>query len=203
MESSMAAEKLDTETRQEQIAEAALSIVASHGMKGLSVAAVARRVGIVPSAIYRHFHGKDDVLDAVFDLFRTKIMGNVTAVRGETQDPLERLQRLLMRHVRLIRENEALPRIIFSEEVHYQSVARRARLHGIIRDFLQEVAQIVREGQRAGNVKANLDPKTVSLVFIGLFQPAAVLWHLTGGGFDVTRHARKAWKIFRRAIEAR
>ncbi len=54
----MAREKLDTEIRQEQIAQAALSLIASRGIKGLSVAAVARRVGLVPSGIYRHFKGK-------------------------------------------------------------------------------------------------------------------------------------------------
>ena len=44
----MADEKLDTLVRQEQIAEAALSLVAAHGVRRLSMAAVARRVGLVP-----------------------------------------------------------------------------------------------------------------------------------------------------------
>ena len=45
----IAAKKLGTEIRQEQIAEAALELVASQGVRRLSVAAVARRVGLVPS----------------------------------------------------------------------------------------------------------------------------------------------------------
>jgi len=43
----MSTEKLHTEIRQEQIAQAALSLVSNDGMKKLSVANVARRVGIV------------------------------------------------------------------------------------------------------------------------------------------------------------
>jgi AcrR family transcriptional regulator len=197
----MAAEKLNTAVRQEQIAEAAMRLVASHGMKGLSVAAVARRVGIVPSAIYRHFHGKDEVLDAVLELFQARVMGNVATVRSETADPFEQLRRLLVRHTGLIRENEALPRIIFSEDVHYRSAHRKARLLQIIRGFLEEVEKILREGQSAGCVRRDIDPGTASLMFIGLFQPAAVLWHLSDGDFDITRHTERAWKIFRRAIE--
>ncbi|MBI2220156.1 MAG: helix-turn-helix transcriptional regulator [Acidobacteria bacterium] len=53
--------KLDTEIRQEQIAQAALAVVARHGIRRLSIASVARRVGIVPSAPYRHFENKDDL----------------------------------------------------------------------------------------------------------------------------------------------
>ncbi|HEY6572448.1 MAG TPA: helix-turn-helix domain-containing protein, partial [Candidatus Eisenbacteria bacterium] len=60
----MRTRKLATEVRRDQIAAAALQIIAAHGVRGLSLAAVARRVGLVPSAIYRHFAGKDEILDA-------------------------------------------------------------------------------------------------------------------------------------------
>ena len=59
MEAIVAEAKLDTQIRREQIAEAAMSLVASQGLRRLSVAAVARRVGIVPSGIYRHFKSKE------------------------------------------------------------------------------------------------------------------------------------------------
>ena len=55
----MSDQKLDTEIRKEQIAEAALGLLASQGLGRLSVAAVARRVGLVPSGVYRHFMNKD------------------------------------------------------------------------------------------------------------------------------------------------
>ena len=55
----MALEKLNSEVRQEQYVQAALGLVAADGLKNLSVARVARRMGLVPSALYRHFPGKD------------------------------------------------------------------------------------------------------------------------------------------------
>lgn len=76
----MSTEKLDTEVRQDQIAQAALSLVASHGLKGLSMTRVARRVGIVPSAIYRHFKDKDAVLNAAIGYIQKGLLDNVTVV---------------------------------------------------------------------------------------------------------------------------
>lgn len=73
----MATEKLNTQVRKEQIAQAALELVAAGGLMKLSVAAVARRVGLVPSALYRHFKGKDEVLDAALGLIQDKLLGNV------------------------------------------------------------------------------------------------------------------------------
>src|SRR5512140_198989 len=100
------AAKVHTEFRQEQIAEAALRLVAGQGMKGLSVARVARRVGVVPSAIYRHYNSKDEVLDAVLDLIRGRLLANVKAVCEASTEALDRLHRLLARHVRLLCENQ-------------------------------------------------------------------------------------------------
>ncbi len=71
----MSEEKLDTQIRREQIAQAALELVASQGLKRLSMAAVARRVGLVPSGIYRHFHSKTEILHAVLDRIRQRLTG--------------------------------------------------------------------------------------------------------------------------------
>jgi AcrR family transcriptional regulator len=100
----MRAAKLHTDIRQEQIVHAALNVVASHGLKGLTVQRVARQVGLAPSAMYRHFQRKDEVLTALF---------------------------------------------------------------------------------------------------LGLIQPPAFLWHISGGAFDITAHADQAWQVFREAIMAR
>ena len=78
----MADAKLQTRIRREQIAEAALHLVAGEGVKRLSIAAVARRVGLVPSGIYRHFKSKDAMLDAVLELLDSKLQANVAAALG-------------------------------------------------------------------------------------------------------------------------
>ena len=41
----------------------------------------------------------------------------------------------------------------------------------------------------------------LSVMFLGLVQPSAILWHVSDGGFDVTRQTEKAWTLFREAIE--
>jgi AcrR family transcriptional regulator len=196
----MAEAKLDTEVRREQIAEAALGLVASQGLRALSMAALARRVGLVPSGIYRHFKNKDEILAAVFDRVEERLLANVAAARQENADPLECLKSVLMRHIRFIREGRAIPRIIFSDDVHAGNPKHRDRIVQILTRYLAQVGEIVRLGQSAGRIRQDLDVQTVALMLFGIVVPAGILWHLTDGGFDVTRHAQRAWQLFSSAI---
>lgn len=193
----MADEKLDTQIRREQITEAALVLVATQGLRRLNVAAVARRVGLVPSGIYRHFKNKDEIIDAVLSLLQSRLMTMVQAACEKTEDPLERLRTLLMSHIRFIREGRALPRMIFSDDLQHGTPERRQRILGILMGYLGQVRQIVEAGQKQRRIRPNLDPETVVMMYFGIVVPAGIRWHLTDGGFDVTRHAERAWQILR------
>ena len=198
----MAEEKLDTQIRREQIAEAALSLVASQGLRRLSVAAVARRVGLVPSGIYRHFKNKDEILDAVLDRVEQRLLANVKASCDTHADALDCLKDVLTRHIRFLREGKVIsvPRMIFSDDVHGDNPQRKRRVLGILNQYAGLVAEIVRRGQSQGRIRPELDAQTVAMMLFGIIVPAGILWHLTEGGFDVTRHAQQAWKLFVAAV---
>ncbi len=198
----MADAKLQTRIRREQIAEAALQLVASEGVKRLSIAAVARRVGLVPSGIYRHFQSKDAMLDAVLDLLDAKLQANVKAAQEETADPLGRLHGLFLRHIRFIREGQAFPRIIFSDEALAARPERRTRVRRIVGDYLAAIEHMVRDGQQRGLINRQLLPRTAAMLFLGMIVPAGVVWHLTDGGFNLTQHAGRVWKMFQQALTA-
>jgi AcrR family transcriptional regulator len=196
----MSEEKLDTQIRREQIAQAALELVASQGLRRLSVAAVARRVGIVPSGIYRHFHSKDEILHAVLDRIQERLMENIRLASEQHPDPLECLRDILMRHIRFIREGRAIPRIIFSDDFHGGHPELKEKVLGIFGQYSGRIADIVRRGQQHALIRSELDPATVAMMIFGIVLPAGILWHLTEGGFDVTRHATKAWEMICTAI---
>ncbi len=196
----MRASKTKTEIRQEQIACAALGIVERHGLRGLNVARVAKAVGVVPSGLYRHYPGKDGVLNTVLDLIATRMEANVAQARANGGNALDRLHGLLTRHVELIRGNSAIPRVVFSEELLHGRPAQRRRMYEIIRGYLRQVEQIIRDGQREGIIRADVDPETASMLFLGLIQPGVVLWAMSGGEFDIAANAGSGWKLFVEAI---
>jgi AcrR family transcriptional regulator len=53
-------------TRDRLVAEA-LAIISAHGAAALSMRALATRLGVVPAALYRHVHSKDQLYDLILD----------------------------------------------------------------------------------------------------------------------------------------
>jgi AcrR family transcriptional regulator len=199
----MAEQKLDSEIRREQIVEAALGLVAEYGLRRLSIAALARRVGLVPSGIYRHYKSKDEILAAVLDLLGRRLLGNIDAARARHARGLERLRAALMGHIRFIREGRAIPRIIFSDDVHGGHPERKQQILRILGGYRGELAELVRQGQQEGDVRGDLEPDTAAMMFLGIIVPAGILWHLTEGGFDVTKHAERCWQLFQDMVAAK
>lgn len=194
--------RLRTAVRREQIARAAVDLVAARGVRRLSVVAVARRVGVVPSALYRHYGDKESILDAALQLVTDQLQANVATALAGAADPLARLALLFERHIALIRENQGLPRIVFAEDFYAEQPHRRRRVYQAIRGYLLQVADLVRQGQQAGQIAPEVTPDAAARLFLGLVQPAAILWSMSDGHFDVTQHSHQAWPLFLRALGA-
>lgn len=196
----MKREKMATDIRQEQIAAAALELVARQGLPALSMANIARKVGVVPSAIYRHFQSKDEVIRAMLAMIETRMRANVEAALAEAEEPLDALKRLLTLHAHLIRDNVGIPRLLFSEEVYGSDARHRARSHEMVQAFLSRVRELFSRSQQRGEIRRDIKAESLAVMYLGLIQTPAILWHLSGGQFDIARHVQKAWRVFTDAL---
>ncbi len=198
----MAAQRLGTRIRKEQIAQAAARIIAEKGVKELNIATIAAEAGIVPSAVYRHFESKEEIIDAVLDQFRDRVLANMQIASGVGAGPVAQLKKFVFLQLGLIQENSSLPRILFSEDVFSGSEMRRARVHEIATKVLAMLGRIISQGQARGEIRKDAAPETLALMLLGIIQPAIFLWHLSGGEFDVRRHSRKAWRAYEKYLTA-
>lgn len=196
----MGTPKRSVEERREEVVQTMLALLQEQGQRGLTVSAVARRIGLVPSAIYRHFRNRDAMVEGVVEYIASRLRDNVTSSGSGLGSSEVRLRRLLDRHVALIRSNPGMLRIVFSEELFGGTPQRRALLNKLIQGYLDSVAEIVSEGQAAGEFSRSPTPEDAAVYFLGLIQPLAVMWHLSDGGVDITRLADRNWKLFRAAL---
>lgn len=198
----MRAQKTETEARQEQIIEAALELIGAEGVNALSIAGIAERVGIVPSALYRHFKSKDDVLEAVLELLRKRLLVIVAQTRKESSEAVQRLKSLLNRHASMLSENRAIPHVVFSDGIYTGHPERKAKVAQLITGYIDKIKEIVEEGQQEGTIREDVVPMTVAIMFLGMILPAAVLWNVSEGRFDMIAHVENAWQSFARCIVA-
>jgi AcrR family transcriptional regulator len=195
------AEKKGTAIRREEIVSAALTLMSSQGVRSMTIERIASIVGIVPSAVYRHFGNKSEIIAAVLTMIVARMQRNITEVSKENNNSLTAIRMLLMRQIQLVKEFMVIPHILFSEEVYSENPALKTKLHDLINGFLGALAVLIRRGQKEGSIRPDLEPLRVATMFLGLFQPSAFLYHLSGGTFDVVKQVDISWKLFSSVIK--
>ena len=72
-------ERLRDELRQEVLAAARSTLAGQHGLSKLTMAAVAKEVGVTPPALYRHFENRQDIIAQVCDLIVDEVLEMLAA----------------------------------------------------------------------------------------------------------------------------
>lgn len=108
-----------------------------------------------------------------------------------------------MLNLRLIREIQALPRIVFSEGMYGEHPETKHKAYEMLKSVLGKLEEIIRQGQEEGQIRNDADARTLAVAFWGLLPPVVILWHVSDGRFDVTKQVEKSWQLFRAAIRAR
>lgn len=99
--------------------EAATELMAEHGsIDGISLRAVARRAGVSPTAVYRHFDDHFDLLrESVAQCWRN-FYDVMVAARDSSSDPYEAFAAAGDAYVRFAMDHQGEYRVLFSNRIH-------------------------------------------------------------------------------------
>lgn len=189
--------KVDRKTRRSQIVQAALGIIGRKGVSALTTSSIAREVGISEANIYRHFRNKDEILTEMAMEIRRSLEGNLSKVAEGT--PLKSLREIYKLHLEYIENNEGIPRLIFSEQLH-SSTRLKKRLLSTIGSYAGLLADIFVDGQKCGDIQKRLDPDAAAMMMIGMVQVSTLKWSLSGFNFSLVKEGMKLWSNFERCV---
>lgn len=189
-----------TAVRREQIALAALTVVSAQGIHELSVGAVASRLGLVPAALYRHYPGKEAIVDAVLDLVQERLEFLVAAAQRKDRPPLDCLRALLFSHCAFIGAHPGLMPLVFGEALGHGPAETRQKVTAILESYLAGVAGMIAAGQQDHSIRNDVPPRTLAMMFMGLIQPVAIFNALYQGLPEMEQHASRCWTVFQDAL---
>jgi TetR/AcrR family transcriptional regulator len=173
-----------TQERREQIVQVALELLADQSVELLSTRAIALRMGLSQPAIFRHFRTRDELLEGVVahareglaDLAARELAGRSGGLRD-----LSALVRALFCHVQ---RHPGLPRILFHDASGAGHPQLRAMLHALVDMQRTLVAELVRAGQREGEIPDTVAPEHAGQLFVALLQGTLLQWRLAGAPQD-------------------
>ncbi len=160
-------EQSKQETR-EALIQAAMDAFAKEGLEAPSLDAICERAGYTRGAFYVHFRDRDDLVVAVMERVTGLLLDSLIAT-GDAALDLERTVRTFAEAVAAgaypvpgsVRSYQILQACARSETIRERYVAT-------LNEAVRRVTHVVELGQRAGSVRACLDPAQVANLLVAL-----------------------------------
>jgi AcrR family transcriptional regulator len=144
------------------IITASLHLGTELGEEGLTIRAIAQRLGVSATALYQHFGSKAAILQAI-SAYGFERLDRQLAPAFAQADPVERLRQMSLRYVAFARDNPWLYTVLFQErELQWDALddRERANISAPLRGTLKAIADAV----EAGRFRKDIDLATTPLL---------------------------------------
>ncbi len=156
-----------TEQRRGEIASAALKIIGEHGVQGTTMARVAEMVGVSAPALYKHYGGRSEILEGAMDLLLQRVVAWVDS--AQSPNAIDRLRELGTLHATMLASDyEGVVAPLFELAAAGPRSHLSAQLALRQGAVLQKFIDIVREGQRQGSIREDIDVEVIAWRLLGL-----------------------------------
>ena len=160
----------------ESLLTVAVTVFNERGYDGTSMEDLSRRLGISKSSIYYHVDGKEHLLALALDRALDGLFTVADEVTASPQPAIERVERLVRGSVHVLADRlpyvTLLLRARGNTGTERQALARR-------REFDQIVADLVKEAERDGDIRPDVDPAITARLLFGLVN-SLVEWYRPG-----------------------
>jgi AcrR family transcriptional regulator len=161
----------------ESLLAVAVAVFNERGYDGTSMEDLSKRLGISKSSIYHHVDSKEDLLALALDRALDGLFAVADEVTASTAPAMTRLEQLVRGSVAVLAERlpyvTLLLRARGNTPTERRALARR-------REFDQIVADLVKQAERDGDIRPDVDPAVTARLLFGLVN-SLVEWYRPGG----------------------
>ena len=165
--------------RQAEIVDAALKLIAEQGIQHLTIRNLSTAIGVTEAALYRHFSGKTEIIQAMVSRFEEDV-DDIGELRGWAA-----IEAALVRRTELVLAKPDLARVVFAEELFKDSPETEQILHGMMQRHYKIMEQHFQEAVEDSVIRADIPMDTLFRLILGPLRLLIKQWGLSGGSFDL------------------
>jgi len=170
--------------RQSEIIKASLELIAEKGIQGLTIKNLSARIGIVESAIYRHFKNKIEILNTILETIKENSLGDNYKKNVNT---LVQLEERLGSNFKIFASSPALVSVVFSEDLFQNEASLLDKTKEVMQKSIKELTKIIRYGQKRGELRDDIHAESLAIMIIGTVRMFVKQWKMSGYSFDLVR----------------
>lgn len=149
--------RMAREQRVDEILDAARDVFCKKGYENAAVSEIAARMGLVEANVYKYFGSKRELLLKVLDNWYDEMFGDYARALEGIRGTRARLRLLVVRHLRSVKQNPLLCRLMF-REVRSEQDYPGSSLHTQNRRYTQLLVDVLKDGLAAGELRGDLSP---------------------------------------------
>ncbi len=161
--------------RRQQILDAAVTVFARQGFHTCRVGDIASEAGVAHGLVYHYFPSKEAVLDTLFLARWDVLLEAIATTDNRRGDPRDKLHAVAGFIVDSYRADPDLMKVIIVE-VTRAANSFGARHLGKIREAFDGIAEIVRDAQRVGAFRDDVDADFAAMTFYGAIEQVLTGW---------------------------
>jgi AcrR family transcriptional regulator len=157
----------------ESLLAVAVAVFNERGYDGTSMEDLSRRLGISKSSIYYHVSSKEELLALALDRALDGLFAVVEEIRASDAPAIDRLERLVRASVGVLADR--LPYVTLLLRARGNTSTERGAL-ARRREFDQIVADLVKEAERDGDIRPDVEPAVTARLLFGMIN-SLVEWY--------------------------
>ena len=156
----------DDPTSRDAILDAAERLFAARGLAATTVKQIGAAAGVNSALLYYYFPSKDALYDAVLDRLIGGFAAGGGAVLDQHRSPPEAIRALLQWQADALFARPELPRLLARELADHGATHAQRPLTGLAARLFSRVCEVIREGQRQGVFRTDVDPAFAAVSII-------------------------------------
>ncbi len=194
---------MDITERQMQIVRAAIGVIARQGYEKLTTKNLAKSLGVSEATLYKHFSSKKELISMILCYFQYVSCQVIEQIKSQDIPPIQRIRRFAMNRYELFTREPDLAMVMFSEELFKNDHSFEAEMMSIMSIHRDEVIGYVMQGQRDGQIRAELNPMHIFRIIVGSMRLLVTQWNFSHHAFDLIEEGKAQLNTIVALIELR
>ena len=168
--------------RQNEIIKISLELIAEKSIQGLTIKNISSKLGVVESAIYRHFKNKIEILSTILETIKGNSLSNNL---DKTSNTLSQLEEGLKKRFKIFASFPALVSVVFSEDLFQNESLLINKTKDIMQKSIDDLVVIIEHGQKKDEIRKDIEAEYLALMIIGSLRMFVKQWKMDNYSFNL------------------
>jgi TetR/AcrR family fatty acid metabolism transcriptional regulator len=177
-----------------RIIESAKKLFSELGYQKTTIVDISRRAGLSEAALYEYFRGKEDLLLTIPDLWVSELLKDLDEQLFGIQGAVNKLRKYLWWYLHRVEQAPLDAKIVYlflktnANFLNTDVYANVKKLYAYLLDIFEE-------GQKTGEIKPDLDPRSARDIFVGTMDHIITRWLLKDRSYSLFDNLDHTFKL--------